>query len=165
MKRVFVALLVIALPIFTMAQGDVIEKLISKYSGQSGVTVVNIGPDLFQMVSAMGIEEIEDQDFPLDKVSSIKVLTIEDEEGFEGVNFYNEIKDDLDVSDYKEIISVNDGDEIVRMWMKMNGEKISDFLLIVSGDDNTLVYITGDFNMKDLEEVAGSVDGDIKLEL
>jgi hypothetical protein len=35
----------------------------------------------------------------------------------------------------------------------------------VGGDDNVLVYITGNFNMNDLEELAESVDGDFDFDL
>ena len=63
------------------------------------------------MVKAMEIEEIEEQDIPLDKIASVKILTIEDEEGLEGVNFYEEIKKDLDVDDFAEVMTVNDGGE------------------------------------------------------
>jgi hypothetical protein len=163
MKKVVLFILVVAFPAFIMAQNSAVDKLFAKYKGKQGVTTVSISPELFQMVNAMGIEELEDQDFPMDKIASIKILTIEDEEGYEGVNFYNEIKKDLDVSDFAEVMTVDDGGEVVRMWMKVNNSTVSEFLLIVGGDDNVLIYITGDFNMNDLEELAETMDYDIDL--
>jgi hypothetical protein len=117
------------------------------------------------MVKAMEIEEVEEHDIPLDKITSVKILTIEDEEGYENVNFYNEIKNDLNVNDFKEVMTVDDGGETVRMWMKVNENTLSEFLLIVGGDDNVLIYITGDFNMKDLEGLAESMGDDFDLDL
>ena len=61
-------------------------------------------------------------------------------------------------------MTVNDGGEVVRMWMKVEKNSVSEFLLIVGGDDNVLIYITGDFNMKDLEELAEHVDEDFDLD-
>jgi hypothetical protein len=49
------------------------------------------------------------------------------------------------------------------MWMKVSKNTVSEFLLIVGGDDNVLIYITGDFNMNDLEELAETMDYDIDL--
>jgi hypothetical protein len=164
MKRVVLFILVVAFPAFMMAQNSAVDKLFAKYSGKQGVTTVNISPELFQMVNAMGIEELEDQNLPLDKIASVKILTIEDEEGWEDVNFYNEIKKDLDVSDFAEVLTVDDGGEIVRMWMKADKAVISEFLLIIGGDDNVLIYITGDFNMKDMEGLAESFDHDLDLD-
>ncbi len=165
MKRVALLILAVAFPVFMMAQNSAVDKLFAKYQGQKGITTVSISPELFQMVNAMGIEEIEEQDFPLDKVASVKILTIEDEEGYEEVNFYEEIKKDLDVDDFEEVMTVNDGGEVVRMWMKVDKSTVSEFLLIVGGDDNVLIYITGNFNMNDLEELADLVDSDLDINL
>ena len=165
MKRLFAVILAVAFPAFLMAQNSAVEKLFNKYKGKEGVTTVQISPELFQMVKAMEIEEIEEHDIPLDKITSVKILTIEDEEGYENVNFYNEIKNDLNVNDFKEVMTVDDGGETVRMWMKVNENTLSEFLLIVGGDDNVLIYITGDFNMKDLEGLAESMGDDFDLDL
>jgi len=164
MKRVVLFILVVAFPAFMMAQNSAVDKLFAKYQGKKGVTTVSVSPELFQMINAMGIEEIEEQDFPLDKVASVKILTIEDEEGYEDVNFYNEIKKDLDVADFAEVMTVDDGGEVVRMWMKVDKSKVSEFLLIVGGDDNVLIYITGNFDMNDLEELAETMDHDFDID-
>ena len=165
MKRVVLFILIVAFPAFIIAQNSAVDKLFAKYQGKQGVTTVNISPELFQMVNAMGIEELEEQDFPMDKIASVKILTIEDEEGYEDVNFYEEIKKDLDVSDFAEVLTVDDGGEVVRMWMKADKAVVSEFLLIVGGDDNVLIYITGDFNMNDLEGLAETMDHDIHIDM
>ena len=165
MKRVVLIILAVAFPALMFAQNKAVAKLFEKYKGRDGITTVSISPELFQMVNAMGIEEIEEQDFPLDKIASIKILTIEEEEGYEGVNFYEEIKSELDVSDFAEVMTVNDGGEVVRMWMKVDQKSVSEFLLIVGGDDNVLIYITGNFDMKDLEGLAHHVEHDLDIEL
>ncbi len=165
MKRFIIILLAVAFPALLAAQNSAVDKLFNKYKGKEGITTVMIGPELFQMVKAMDVEEIEDHDLPLDKISSVKILTIEDDEGYENVNFYDEIKNDLNLNDFAEVMTVDDGGETVRMWMKVDGQSMSEFLLIVGGDDNVLIHITGNFNMKDLEGLAESFDGDLDLGL
>ena len=165
MKRIVLLVMAVAFPAFIMAQNSAVDKLFNKYSGKDGVTTVSISPELFQIVKAMDIEEIDDADIPFDKIASVKILTIEDEDQWEGVNFYDEISKDLDVSNFEEVMTVNDGGEMVRIWMKVEKNEVSEFLLIVGGDDNVLVYITGNFSMNDLEELAESVDGDFDLDL
>ena len=165
MKRVFFIVLTIAFPAFLMAQNSAVDKLFNKYKGKDGVTTVQISPELFQIVKAMEIEEIDEHDIPFDKIASVKILTIEDEEKWDGVNFYKEIQKDLDVSDFAEVLTVNDGGETVRMWMKAKKANVSEFMLIVGGDDNVLIYITGNFNMNDLEGLAESFDKDIDIDL
>lgn len=165
MKRVFFIVLAIAFPAFLMAQNSAVDKLFNKYKGKEGVTTVQISPELFQIVKAMEIDEIDEHDIPFDKIASVKILTIEDEEEWDGVNFYKEIQKDLDVSDFAEVLTVDDGGETVRMWMKADKAKVSEFLLIVGGDDNVLIYITGNFNLNDLEGLAESFDKDIDIDL
>lgn len=165
MKRVLFLLVVIALPAMMIAQNSAVDNLFNKYKGQEGVTTVMIGPELFQVMKGLDIDDLEDSDIPFDKVSSVKILTIEDEDAFEGVNFYNEIKGDLRTDDFAEVMTVNDGGEVVRMWMKAENQKVLEFLLIVGGDDNVLIYITGNFNMNDLEGLAESFDDDLDLDL
>ena len=164
MKRLILLVIAVALPAFLLAQNSAVDELFNKYSGKEGVTTVSISPELFQVVKAMEIEDLDNEDIPFDKIASVKILTIEDEELWPDVNFYTEIEKDLDTSDYAEVMTVNDGGEMVRMWMKVDEGDVSEFLLIVGGDDNVLIYITGSFNMNDLEELAESYDGDLDLD-
>ena len=165
MKRALFLLAAVLTSGFIFAQNTAIDNLFDRYQGKDGVTTVMIGPELFQVIKSMDIEEIEGHDLPMDKVTSVKILTIEDEEQWEGVNFYKEIENDLDVSNYAEVMTVNDGGETVKMWMKNEGKQIREFLLIVGGDDNVLIYITGDFNLGDIEGIAESFDHDLDLDI
>jgi hypothetical protein len=165
MKRVILLIVAVALPALMIAQNSAVDNLFNKYKGKDGVTTVQISPELFQIMNAMDISEIDDHDIPFDKVASVKILTIEDEETNQGVNFYDEIKDELKTDDFAEVMTVDDGGETVRMWMKADKAVVSEFLLIVGGDDNVLIYITGNFNMNDLEGLAQSFDDDIDIDL
>ena len=49
------------------------------------------------------------------------------------------------------------------MWMKADKETVSEFLLIVGGDDNVLIYITGNFDMNDLEDIAHHAKHDLDI--
>ena len=113
----------------------------------------------------MDVEEFSNEDIPLDKVASVKILTIEDEEMNKGVNFYKEIKGDLNTDGLVEVMTVQDGNETVRMWMSADEKKVAEFLLIVGGDENVLIHITGSFAMEDLEALAESFDEDLDLDL
>ncbi len=165
MKRLVLFVLTMAIPALMMAQNDAIDKLINKYKGQEGVTVVNISPDLFTMLKGMEIQDLDEADIPMDKISSVRILTIEDNEALAHVNFYDELKNQFDVSNLQEVLTVDDGGEVVRMWMRADGSNVQEFLLIVGGDDNVLIHITGDFNMKDIEGMAHSMGEDFDIDL
>lgn len=165
MKRIVLLFVALSIPVFLVAQNSAIDKLFNKYRGKEGVTTVQISPELFQVIRAMEIKDIQDHDIPVDKIASVKILTIEDEEMYQGINFYDEVKNELDVSDFAEVMTVDDGGETVRMWMKAERGSVLEFLLIVGGDDNVLIHITGNFTMKDLEGLAGSFDHDLDIHL
>ena len=167
MKRVILFALAVAIPALMVAQNSAIDKLFNKYKGQDGVTTVQISPELFQIMNAMDIDELDigDSEIPFDKVASVKILTLEDGEKFQDVNFYDEIKGELKTDDFAEVMTVDDGGETVRMWMKAEKAVVSEFLLIVGGDDNVLIYITGNFNMNDMEGLAESFDEDLDIDL
>jgi hypothetical protein len=165
MKRIVLIIVAVAFPAFIMAQNSAVDKLFNKYKGKEGVTTVQISPELFQVMNAMHIQDLDKGDIPFDKVASVKILTIEDGDAFQGVNFYDEIKSDLKTNGLSEVMTVDDGDETVRMWMKAENAKVLEFLLIVGGDDNVLIYITGNFDMKDLEGLAESFGNDIDIDL
>lgn len=165
MKRLALLSAIILVPFFAMAQSASIDRLIDKYGGQDGVTIVNISPQLFQIMSAMDVQEVEDAEFPFEKLSAVKVLSIENADILAGADFYNEVMSDLNTSDYEEVITVKDGSEDVHMWMKTAGQQILEFLLVVaSPDEGVVVYISGDFNMNDIEGLASSFEGIEELE-
>lgn len=160
MKKVTLIVTAILFSIAAMAQPSSIEKVIKKYSGQEGVTTVNISPELFSIISDMEVKEIADAEVPFDKLTAVKVLAIENQELLADGNFYDEVTDGLNTDDYAEVISVRDGDEDVRMWMKTEGKQIREFLLVVSEPgEGVLVYIAGDFNMSDIEGLAQEFGG------
>jgi len=160
MKKVTLILTAIFISVAAMAQPSSIEKVIKKYSGMEDVTVVNIGPELFQIMEGMDVKEIANAEVPFDKLTAVKVLAIENEEILANNNFYDEVTDGLNTDDYVEVITVRDGDEDVRMWMKTEGKQIREFLLVVSEPgEGVLVYIAGDFNMSDIEGLAEEFGG------
>jgi hypothetical protein len=169
MKKATILFAIILLPVFALAQTAAIDKLISKYGGQENVTVVNISPDLFQIMSSLEIKEIEDADFPVDKLSAVKVLAIENAEILSTTNFYDEVTADLNTSNYAEVLTVQDGEEDVKIWIRTEGKQIREFLLLVSSpDEGVVVYISGDFNMSDISGLAqqfGGLEGLEELEI
>lgn len=160
MKKVTLILTAIFLSVAVMAQPGSIEKVIKKYSGQEGVTTVNISPELFQIISGMEVQEIDDAEIPFDKLTAVQVLAIENPDLLAGGNFYDEVTSGLNTDNYAEVLSVQDGDEKVRMWMKTEGKQIREFLLVVSEpSEGVLVYIAGDFNLNDIEGLAEEFGG------
>jgi len=159
MKKLFLILAVV-LPFTVLAQKTPVDKLFEKYANQKGFTTVNISGKLLGFASQMEKGDKETSDL-LSGLSGIRVLSVEDETLNKSINFYEELEKDgfFKNNGYEVLMEVTDNDEVVRFLAKdaENG-KISDLLLVVGGDENTLISISGVINQKDIAKVTGALD-------
>jgi len=159
MKKLFLILAVV-LPFTVLAQKTPVDKLFEKYANQKGFTTVNISGKLLGFASQMEKGDKETSDL-LSGLSGIRVLSVEDETLNKSINFYEELEKDgfFKNNGYEVLMEVTDNDEVVRFLAKDAGNgKISDLLLVVGGDENTLISISGVINQKDIAKVTGALD-------
>ncbi len=159
MKRLFLILAVL-LPMAVLAQKTPVDKLFEKYANQKGFTTVNISGKLLGFASQMETGDKATSDL-LSGLSGIRVLSVEDEALNKTINFYEELEKDgfFKNNGYEVLMEVTENDEIVRFLAKDAGNgKISDLLLVVGGDENTLISISGVINQKDIAKVTGALD-------
>ena len=154
MKKLALSLLVVLVPIFAIGQNTAVEKLFEKYGGQDGFTTVTINKGLFKMVGQL--DENDEDLKALSGMESIKILAIDDENNASGVNFYKEVRSQLKTADYEELMTVNSKDTDVVFLVKQNGDIIKELILLVGGnsEDNALIYIAGNINLKDVSKIA-----------
>ena len=159
MKKLFLILAVL-LPMAVLAQKTPVDKLFEKYANQKGFTTVNISGKLLGFASQMETGDKATSDL-LSGLNGIRVLSVEDEALNKTINFYEELEKDgfFKNNGYEVLMEVTENDEIVRFLAKDAGNgKISDLLLVVGGDENTLISISGVINQKDIAKVTGALD-------
>ncbi len=165
MKKTFFKLAIIALltfPIMLNAQNSSVKKLFEKYSGKDGITVITINKSLFEMFSQIETDE-ENKEFneAIEGIEGIKILAVEDSD-FEG-NFYDDIMVDLPVEEYEELMVIHEKDSDIKFLIKKKNGGISELLMIAGGkgDDNAIICIFGDINMKTISKISKSmkIDG------
>jgi hypothetical protein len=160
MKRLLMALILLV-PIMGMAQNDSpIDKLFSKYANKDGFTTVNITGKLLSFASQMSESKSKEADV-LDKISGIRILSVEDKELNKNLNFYKELEADgfFKNNNYEVLMEVTEKNEVVRFFGR-GGEnnKFNELLLVVGGDDNTLISIRGIIDPKDIGKITGSLN-------
>jgi len=153
MKKIISISLMLLIPVIILAQNPAVDKLFNKYQGKDGFTTVLINKEIFKLISSTEKEETV-LDEPLDKITGIKILTQENDSVMEGLNFYEELKADLDFSDYKELVVVKEKDQDVWIVARENNGRMAELLIIVGGEDNVLVWIAGDFTFEELAELS-----------
>ena len=159
MKKL-VLIIAIVLPLAVLAQKTPVDKLFEKYANQKGFTTVNISGKLLGFASQLETGDKATSDM-LSKLSGIKVLTVEDDALNKTINFYEELEKDgfFKNNGYEVLMEVTEPDEVVRFLAKDAGNgKLSDLLLIVGGDDNALISISGIINPEDISKITGAMN-------
>ena len=157
--------LVLLIPLWTMAQDNSpIDKLFNKYANREGFTTVNISGKLLSFASKFD-ESKSKETAMLEKLSGIRILSVEDKDLNKGLNFYKELEADgfFKNNNYEVLMEVTEKDEIVRFYGRAGEKgKLSELLMVVGGNDNTLISIRGVIDPDDIGKITGSLDLGIK---
>jgi len=127
-----------------------IDDLFAKYSGKDGFVSVTINGNLLKLAA-----DLDDDEEELPKnINTIRILA-QDDDNLTVDNFYDLVIKDIDLSKYEEFMSVMEKDENVRMLVRMEGDKFSEFLLIAGGkDNNAIIQIKGDMTLDEAKKFA-----------
>ena len=156
-------ILAVVLPMAVLAQKTPVDKLFEKYANQKGFTTVNISGKLLGFASQMDTGDAETSEM-LSQLKGIRILSVEDEDLNKSLDFYTELNKDgfLDNSNFEVLMEVTEKDEVVRFLAKDGGNgKFSDLLLVVGGDDNALISISGLIDPKNISKITGAIDMDL----
>lgn len=158
MKKIITALLLVTLAGTLSAQSE-IDRIFDKYAGKDGYTTVVINSFMFKFLSNI---ETNDPDYESFKkatqgIESIRILT-QDGEGSK--SFGKELLEILPREEYEELMVVKESNEEVTFLVKEKGDKISEFLLIVSSatDDDALIAITGNIDLESISSLTRGMD-------
>ena len=164
MKRLLLSL-VLLIPLLGSAQDNSpIDKLFNKYANKDGFSTVNISGKLLNFASKLDDSKSNEADM-LDKISAIRILSVENKDLNKDLNFYKELEADgfFKNNSYEVLMEVTDKNEVVRFYGR-NGEKgkLSELLLVIGGNDNTLISIRGVINPDDIGKLTGSLNLGLK---
>jgi len=164
MKKL-VMILVLLIPLWVMAQDNSpIDKLFNKYANKEGFTTVNISGKLLSLANSFADKKDDELEI-LNKISGIRVLSVEDSIMNQKLNFYKELDADgfFRNNKYDVLMEVTDKNEVVRFYGRSGSNgKLSELLLVVGGSSNTLISIRGVINPEDIGKLTGSLNMGIK---
>ena len=161
--RKLILILAVILPMAVLAQKTPVDKLFEKYANQKGFTTVNISGKLLGFASQIETGNNGTSDI-LSGLNGIRVLSVEDNALNKNIDFYAELEKDgfFKNNDYEVLMEVTEEDEVVRFLAKDAGNgKISDLLLVVGGDDNALISISGLIDPANISKITKSLDIDL----
>jgi hypothetical protein len=118
------------------------SQLYEQFKNEKGVDCVNIGK------LAMGFAGITTNTHG---VSSVRVLDLEDSPASVRESFSQSCKN-LELGDYEPFLTSNEDGEHTKILTKMNGDFISEMLIITTGKgDCSMVWLTGKMNPNEVK--------------
>ena len=167
MKRIIFTLSILLAGLTLSAQTIRTYNLYNKYRGEKGVISIYVPGCVARL--AAGIGDLKPEEAQLLRcIRSVRVLTIDDNERFPGVNFVKEARIHPGDAGFESLVEVHEDGEDVMIMGKIKGDKLKDLLVIVGGEDNVLVHIRGRLNadmIGSLSNIAGLQDMDFTSQL
>lgn len=154
MKKIIIFLAAVLIATLLKAQNGPVDKLFEKYSEKDGFTTVTISGKLLSLFTGRGGKNEKGKEV-INRLTSIKILSVEDSVLNLKLNFYNDLRREMDLSAYEELMSVKEGRNTTKFLIKQKGDIISELIMISGGpSDNTLISIRGDLDLKSLSELS-----------
>jgi len=150
------------IPTLTNAQSP-IDKVFDKYSGQDGFTTVNISKELFQMMMQIGQGDVKDTNMVeikkmMDQLTGLKVLTFsfDSTKIVKAVTVYNEFAGVFPASQYKELMTVNEGRQNIKFMTKQDtGGKITEMVMLMKDKHEVAVLsLTGNIDLSTVSKLS-----------
>lgn len=154
MRKIILIITAISMAGLLQAQkADPVDDFFDRYSEKEGFTTVTISGKLLGLFAGKN-DNNEERDI-INRLTSIKILSVGDSLLNRSINFYNELSKKLDLSIYEELMDVKEGQNTTKFLIRQKGDMISELLVITGGPDgNTLISIRGDLDLRSLSELS-----------
>ena len=162
MKKL-VLIIIMILPLTVLGQNSPVDKLFEKYANKEGFTTVNISGKLLGLAGKVENGNNATNEM-LSKLTGIRILTVENKELTGKLDFFDELNKAgfFDNNDFEVLMEVTEKNEVVRFLARDNGKgEFSDLILVVGGDDNALISITGIIDPKNIGELTKELNIDM----
>lgn len=159
--------LLVLLPLFMLiaavapAQNDAINRFFSQYMEDQRFTVVFVSPKMFSLVSKISTDD-EDWEKVREVVGGLTGLRVLTSDSIDnGLAIYKEALSKVPANEYSELLTVRDGNENVRIWVKDQANVINELLLLVgSPDEFVLLSLTGTIDLDKISSLSKGLDID-----
>jgi len=151
MKTVFLScLLGLFLTISACSQNQSFDRFFDRYADKDGFLTVNLS----NLPATMFNDGNND---PALRISTLRVLTVQDTFINGKLNFYNEIVHKLNRSGYEELMTIKHKGEKAILLCKKDKKRITEVLFVSGGDKNVLVEITGSMSLEQAKKMTSQV--------
>lgn len=167
MKKLIIAAITIVFSASLSAQPAGYHNVYQTFKGEEGVTSIRVPGFLLKFAGMCAGLEGPERDL-VRCLKSVTVLTIDDSHLYPGLNFTEEMDITRMKDNYNVMMEVHDQDEDVIIAAREKNGKITDLIVVVGGEENTLVHVRGRMKsdmMKELGKVSGMKELQITAQL
>ena len=167
MKKVIlsiVALAVMSLSFNTFAQSPT-DDLFDKYGAKDGFTTVHITKELFSLFAEIADEsdeaDVQEINEVIKGLEYIRILMYDGSDSIDSgiAREFKEELSDVKLKDFTELMTVKEGDELVKFMIRKNGKNINELLLIIDQPDQAgFISITGNIDLKSIAKISKSMN-------
>ncbi len=153
MKKLILFSTALCIAAVMQAQTNAIDEFFNRYAEKDGFTTVTISSKLLGLFAGGNAKE-EGRDI-INRLTSIKILSVSDSLLNQNINFYKELSNKVNFSSYEELMVVREGSDITKFLIRQKGDMISELLVITGGPGgNAIISIKGDLDLKSLSELS-----------
>lgn len=154
MKTLFLSCLIaVFCAIGATAQNHSFDKFFDRYANKDGFLTLkftNLPSDMF------GDGE-KDPDL---RISSVRILTVQDDRLNAQFNFFNEIVPRINRTGYEELMTIKKKGEKAILLCKKDRKRITEVLFVSGGYKNVMVEITGSMSLSQAEKMTSQLADD-----
>lgn len=162
MKKVFIIMVALLIPIVGIAQAKQINDILDKYEKKKNVESILISPALLQLAGGTNVDEATKE--LLSKISQLRILNLKSNATENGVLLSEMLRNDLNQLIEREnlnrIIKVQDNDELLEMYISKSTKGV---LLFIATDSNEFSVISI-FGEIDRSVINAAIEGKIKVQ-
>ncbi len=156
MKHFFLLLLAISLFSPTLfAQNDGLQNFIDEHKSDQGFTYAFLSKDLFEIATESNVknEDWKGLHNVVKNIGSLRILAGDSIKT--ALSLYKAAKGLISSDEFDELLTVRDGNENVRIWVKSEENMVTDLVLLVgSPDEFVLVCFAGNLELGNISDLA-----------
>lgn len=142
---------------FSFAQSKVVQRFYDQYRGLENVENIKLRGWMLRMAS--NLSDSADDAQLLRKISNLQILTTEDVSLInkqDRQSFLKNLREDA----FEDLITIQKGEQLVEMMIREDGDMITDFILMVSGESEfLLINMEGGLKFSDLNDLNINIEG------
>jgi hypothetical protein len=156
MKTITFLTLMLLISVKGFAQNKPVDDIFNKFENKEGVTSVHITKNLMGLAAQIDSSDLKCRKL-FSQIDFVRILVFEHANANDKSTFNSLVKS-LPLTDYKELMVVKKNDQLIQILMNENQGKVSDFLLLVTGEkEPAMINIRGNINPKDLGKLSSEM--------